>query len=81
MSDTGQGLESLGEMTGRPAMSRISERALVRLVRDRTWFQTGWPLVARRAMTSPDEKGAMTVSPLTEGLEARRTRAGSMMPR
>ena len=62
-------------------MSRISDRALVRLVRDRTWFQTGWPLEARRATTSPDENGAMTVSPLTAGLEARMTRAGSTMPR
>ena len=58
-------------------MSRISDRALVRLVRDRTSFQRAWPLEARRATSSPDEKGATTVSPDTAGLEARRMRAGS----
>ncbi|MNR22950.1 hypothetical protein D3C85_1399370 [compost metagenome] len=62
-------------------MSRISDRALVRLVRDRTSCQTGWPFEARRATSSPEEKGAMTVSPLTAGLEARMMRAGSVMPR
>ena len=54
---------------------------LVRLVRDRTCCQTGWPVVARNATTSPDEKGATRVSPTTAGDEARMMRAGSLMPR
>ena len=60
-------------------MSRISDSALVRLVRDRTCCHSGWPLVTRSATSSPEEKGAITVSPVTAGLEARRIRAGSAM--
>ena len=62
-------------------MSRISDRALVRLALDSTWVHSDWPVEARRAMTSPEEKGAMTVSPVTAGLDARMMRAGSGMPR
>ena len=58
-------------ITGRPAMSRISDRALVRLVRDSTCCHRAWPVEARRATISPEEKGAITVSPVTAGLDAR----------
>ena len=62
-------------------MSRISDRALVRLVRLSTCCHNCWPFEARRATTSPDEKGAITVSPVTATLGARMTRAVSLMPR
>ncbi|MCY1552100.1 hypothetical protein D9M68_884750 [compost metagenome] len=62
-------------------MSRSSDRALVRLVRDSTCSHTGWPFAACRATIWPEEKGASTVEPLTAGLEARMMRAGSVMPR
>ncbi len=63
--------------TGRPAMSRISEMALVRLVRERVTLHSSLPLEACRATSSPEAKGAMTASPAGTGLEALRMRAGS----
>ena len=66
------------KITGRPAMSRISDRALVRLARLSASLHRSLPLVVRRATSSPEAKPATTVSPLTAGLEADRIRAGSI---
>ncbi len=59
-------------------MSRISERALVRLVRDSVAVHSSLPLAARNATSSPEAKPAMTVSPVGTGAEAERMRAGSV---
>ena len=58
-------------------MSRISDRALLRLVRDRTKDQASLPLAVRTAVNSPEAKGETTMSPSTAGLEATCIRAGS----
>ncbi len=59
-------------------MSRISDRALVRLAFDKLAFHNSLPLAARSATSSPEAKDATTVSLLTAGLEAARMRAGSV---
>ncbi len=64
--------------TGRPAMSRISEMALVRLVRERVTLHSSLPLALCSATNSPDAKGAMIASPAGTALEALRIRAGSV---
>ena len=64
--------------TGRPAMSRISESALVRVVCDSGWFQSSVPLSVRMATSSPEAKEATSVPLETAGLEATSIRAGSV---
>ena len=59
-------------------MSRISDRAFVRLARDRPSFHRSLPLALRKATSSPELKEATTVSPDTAGLDASRMRAGSL---
>ena len=61
-------------------MSRISERALLRLVSDSTNDHSWLPLAVDSAMISPEANGATTTWPSTAGLDALSMRAVSSSP-